>query len=98
MESSPGLARFGEIVARDDFSLDHAALHIGAWEYPRRDLEAYRDMLDDIADRVARDVERASNGAGRARAISDWLFDRVGSSAHLADYHDLRDTPSRVGV
>jgi len=30
MESSPGLARFAEVVVRDDFSLDHAALLIGA--------------------------------------------------------------------
>ncbi len=104
MESSPGLARFGEIVARDDFSLDHAALHIGAWEYPRRDLEAYRDMLDEIADRVAPDVERASNGAGRARAISDWLFDRLGYAGNLDDYYDPRNTflceviDRRVGI
>src|SRR6188472_818441 len=49
MEPSPGLARFSEVVARDDFALDHAALLIGAWDYPERDLEAYREMLDGIA-------------------------------------------------
>ena len=45
MEPSPGLARFAEVVSRDDFPLDHAALLIGAWDYPDRDLEAYRDHL-----------------------------------------------------
>src|SRR5437588_6234379 len=39
MESSPGLARFTDVVARDDFTLDQAALLIGAWEYPERDIE-----------------------------------------------------------
>src|SRR5690349_15574540 len=52
MEASPGLTRFSEVVARDDFALDHAALLIGAWDYPERDLEGYREMLDAIADRI----------------------------------------------
>ena len=67
MEPSPGLTRFSEVVGKDDFALDHAALLIGAWDYPRRDLEMYRDMLDGIAERVAPDVARAANGSGRAR-------------------------------
>ena len=71
MEPSPGLARFSEVVGRDDFSLDHAALLIGAWDYPERDLEAYREMLDGIASSRRPDVARAPNGIGRARAISD---------------------------
>ena len=92
MEPSPGLARFAEVVAREDFTLDHAALLIGAWEYPRRDLEAYRDMLDRIADRVAPDVERATGAAERAHAISDWLFGRMGFAGNADDYYDPRNT------
>ena len=104
MESSPGLARFAAVVERDDFSLDHAALLIGAWEYPRRDLDAYRDMLDDIARRAAPDVERAESGVSRAQAISDWLFERMGFSGNDADYYDPRNTflcdviDRRVGI
>jgi len=104
MESSPGLGRFAEIVARDDFSLDHAALLIGAWEYPRRNLESYRELLDEIADKVAPDVGRATNGISRARAISDWLFDRMGFAGNLEDYYDPRNSflaevlDRRVGI
>jgi regulator of sirC expression with transglutaminase-like and TPR domain len=104
MESSPGLARFAEVVVRDDFSLDHAALLIGAWEYPRRDLDAYREMLDEIAERAAPDVERAPSGVSRARAISDWLFDRMGFTGNLDDYYDPRNSflceviDRRVGI
>jgi regulator of sirC expression with transglutaminase-like and TPR domain len=104
MESSPGLARFAEVVVRDDFSLDHAALLIGAWEYPRRDLDAYREMLDEIAERAAPDVERAASGVSRARAISDWLFDRMGFTGNLDDYYDPRNSflceviDRRVGI
>jgi regulator of sirC expression with transglutaminase-like and TPR domain len=79
-------------VARDDFALDHAALLIGAWDYPERDLEAYREMLDRIAKRVAPDVERAADGIGRARAISDHLFDRLGFSGNQVDYYDPKNS------
>ena len=92
MERSPGLTRFAEVVARDDFHLDHAALLIGAWDYPERDLEEYRELLDTIADRVAPDVGRATNGIGRARAISDWLFDRMGFAGATDNYYDPRNS------
>ena len=92
MEPSPGLSRFAEVVRRDDFLLDQAALLIGAWEYPQRDLEDYREALDAIAARCAPDVARAPNGIGRARAISDHLFDRLGYSGNTSDYYDPRNT------
>src|SRR4029077_10071330 len=78
MELSPGLAKFTEVVGRDDFTLDPAALLIGAWEYPERDLEDYKSLLDEIAEQTLPDVQNASGGIGRARAISDHLFDRMG--------------------
>jgi regulator of sirC expression with transglutaminase-like and TPR domain len=89
------LSRFAEVVARDDFGLDSAALLIGAWEGPIRDedaLEKYRDMLDDLATQVADDVHRAPNGIARARAISDLLFDRIGFSGNTSDYYDPRNS------
>ena len=92
MERSPGLSRFADVVARDDFSLDHAALLIGAWDYPERDLETYRDLLDSIAERARPDVARARDGIGRARAISDWLFDRLGYAGNIEDYYDPRNS------
>ncbi|HUS32391.1 MAG TPA: transglutaminase-like domain-containing protein [Kofleriaceae bacterium] len=79
-------------MARDDFSLDHAALLIGAWDYPERDLERYREMLDEISARCAPDVARAPNGIGRARAISEHLFDRLGFSGNNSDYYDPRNS------
>ncbi len=92
MEDSPGLSRFSEVVCREDFHLDHAALLIGAWDFPERDLETYRDSLDGIASRVGPDVARASNGIGRARAISDWLFDRMGYTGNTDDYYDPKNS------
>jgi regulator of sirC expression with transglutaminase-like and TPR domain len=104
MEPSPGLTRFSEVVGRDDFQLDHAALLIGAWDYPQRDLDAYREELDGIASHVGPDVERATNGIGRARAISDWLFDRMGYTGNTDDYYDPKNSflaeviDRRVGI
>lgn len=92
MEVSHELARFTELVRRDDFPLDAAALQIGAWEYPDRDLERYRGMLDQIAERAAPEVARAADGSGRARAISDCLFGRLGFSGNVADYYDPRNS------
>lgn len=104
MEGSPGLVRFTEVVARDDFQLDQAALLIGAWDYPERNLEEYRAQLDRIAHRVAPQVEAATSGIGRARAISDWLFDHLGFSGNTDDYFDPRNSflcevlDRRVGI
>jgi regulator of sirC expression with transglutaminase-like and TPR domain len=92
MASTVGLSRFSEVVARDDFALDHAALLIGAWDYPERNLERYREQLDAIAQRVAPEVADASSGIGRARAISGCLFDRLGFCGNTGDYYDPRNS------
>src|SRR5688572_18786731 len=92
MDSSPGLVRFAEVVAREDFPLDHAALLIGAWDYPERDPARYREQLDEIASFTAPEVSRASSGIGRARAISDCLFERLGFCGNTDDYYDPRNS------
>jgi regulator of sirC expression with transglutaminase-like and TPR domain len=80
------------VVSRDDFQLDQVALLIGAWDHPERDLETYREMLDGIAERVRPDVARAPDGSARARAISEWLFDRLGYAGNTDDYYDPRNS------
>jgi len=92
MDGSPELGRFAEVVARDDFPLDHAAMLIGAWDYPERDLAAYRDQLDSMASYAQGEVTRATGGIGRARAISDCLFDRLGFCGNVGDYYDPRNS------
>jgi len=92
MVGSPELDRFAEVISCDDFPLDHAALLIGAWDYPERDLAGYRNQLDAIARCVEPDVVRATGGIGRARAISDGLFDRLGFHGNTGDYYDPRNS------
>jgi regulator of sirC expression with transglutaminase-like and TPR domain len=92
MEGSPGLSRFAEVVGRDDFMLDQAALLIGAWDYPERDLDIYRSQLDAIAGYAQPEVGRAHGGIARARAISDCLFDRMGFYGNTDDYYDPRNS------
>jgi regulator of sirC expression with transglutaminase-like and TPR domain len=92
VDRSPGLARFAEVVSREDIPLDQAALLIGAWDYPSRDLDRYRDQLDAIAGELTLDVARAAGGIGRARAISDHLFERLGFSGNTYDYYDPRNS------
>jgi len=92
MDGSAELGRFAEVVARDDFPLDHAALLIGAWDYPARDLAAYRNRLDTIARAAAPEVAEATGAHGRARAISDCLFERLGFHGNTGDYYDPRNS------
>lgn len=92
MQGSNGLSEFSAIVSRDDFTLDQAALLIGSWDYPERDLVAYRALLDDIARRAAPEVARAPSGIARARAISDCLFDHLGFAGNTTDYYDPRNS------
>src|SRR5262245_46127604 len=91
MDAVP-LERFAAIVNRDDFSLDAAALQIGAWDFPARDLESYRKRLDELAQQAAIDVAQASSGLERATAISDLLFDRIGFAGNTDDYYDPRNS------
>ena len=92
MEQSLGLVRFSELVMHDDFALDHAALLVGDWDHPGRDLDQYRAQLDAIAAFSAPEVARAVNGIGRARAISDCLFERLGFHGNTDDYYDPRNS------
>jgi regulator of sirC expression with transglutaminase-like and TPR domain len=92
MVGRPELDRFAEIVSSDDFPLDHAALLIGAWDYPERDLGGYRGQLDAIARSVEPEVARAGGGVARARAISDCLFERLGFRGNTGDYYDPRNS------
>ncbi len=104
MDVSPGLLRFAEVVSREDFALDHAALLIGEWDYPDRELGPYYAQLDAIASATAPAVEQATTGIGRARAISDQLFDRLGFAGNTLDYYDPRNSyladvlARRVGI
>jgi regulator of sirC expression with transglutaminase-like and TPR domain len=92
VEDSPALAHFTEVVTREDFALDQAALLIGAWDYPERNLMEYRATIDEIAERTAPEVANATSGIGRARAISDCLFDRLGFCGNTDDYYDPRNS------
>ena len=80
------------MVGRDDFHLDQAALLIGAWDYPERNLDTYRSQLDVIAEIAAPFVSKAASGILRARAISDCLFDRLGFHGNVEDYYDPRNS------
>ena len=92
MERSPGLARFVDVVGRDDFQLDQAALLIGAWDFPERDLDRYRGELDRIAELAGPAVADAPSGILRARAISDCLFEHLGFRGNTDDYYDPRNS------
>lgn len=92
IDRSPGLSLFADVVCREDIPLDQATLLLGAWDYPARDPDLYRDRLDAIASEVAPDVACAIGGIGRARAISDHLFDRLGYAGNTYDYYDPRNS------
>lgn len=104
MDLSSELGRFAALVAEDDFPLDVAALLVGAWDHPGRELGSYQGQLDELAREVAPAVAAADDGAARARAISAYLFGRVGFRGNTEDYYDPRNSfltdvlDRRVGI
>ena len=92
MEPNQGLMQFARLVEKDEFALDQAALMIGAWDFPERDLDTYRAQLDTMAKIAGDGVAAAENGIARARAISDMLFDRMGFAGNTTDYYDPRNS------
>ncbi|MCX5742326.1 MAG: transglutaminase-like domain-containing protein [Proteobacteria bacterium] len=97
MSERLALERFREIVGRDDFPLDVAALQIGAWDHldhPDHPDHVATSLarLDDLAEDAIDDVHRATSAIGRARAISAALFDRAGFVGNTDDYYDPRNS------
>jgi regulator of sirC expression with transglutaminase-like and TPR domain len=86
------LSRFTAVVSQGDFALDHAALLIGAWDYPDRDLDLYRGRLDELAGGVRASVDAAPSAMARAKLISDHLFVHHGFRGNGEDYHDPRNS------
>ena len=90
---APGSQRFAEVVARDDFPLDHAALLIGAWDYPERDLERYRDAARRDRAVTDRPGGRARDQRHRPRPRDQRLAVRPARvPGNTGDYYDPRNS------
>ena len=98
--------RFALLMAQDPqtISLDEAALLVAAEEYPRLDIAAHQERLDEmaraLADRVARELEPRR----LAQVLSDHLFGHLGFRGNVGDYYDPRNSylnevlDRRVGI
>lgn len=73
------------LLEDQDIQLDHAALELAAADRARRDLDAARDQLDDLAARLA---PRARNGLAsrRADALVGLLAESEEFTGAVADY------------
>lgn len=94
------------MVSRDDeqINLAEAALLIAAEEYPRLDVEAYLDKLDQFGDLAREQVSGSHDVVDLISALNSTLFDRLGFRGNRESYYDPRNSflneviDRRVGI
>jgi regulator of sirC expression with transglutaminase-like and TPR domain len=86
--------RFAEVISRDDEFLDlaEAALLIAAEEYPRLNVAAYLDKLDQMGDIAREQANGARTALDFISAINTTLFDELGFRGNIDNYYDPRNS------
>ncbi len=87
-------AQFGEIVARDEDSLelDRAALLIAAEEYPNLNVEEYLSLLDEIGEQARAQDDFFAAPLTRIMLLSNLLFDELEFRGNAENYYDARNS------
>ncbi len=87
-------AQFGEIVARDEDSLelDRATLLIAAEEYPNLDVEEFLSLLDEIGEQARAGDDFFAAPLTRIMRLSHLLFDELEFRGNAENYYDARNS------
>ncbi len=87
-------AQFGEIVARDEDSLelDRAALLIAAEEYPNLNVEEYLSLLDHMGEQARAQDDFFADPLTRIMRLSNLLFDELEFRGNAENYYDARNS------
>ncbi|HEY7544828.1 MAG TPA: transglutaminase-like domain-containing protein, partial [Blastocatellia bacterium] len=86
--------RFRDVVSQEDHLIDlaEAALLIAAEEYPRLDVDLYKEKLDRFAD-IARERARGlTHTRDVISALNETLFDEIGFHGNREHYYDPRNS------
>lgn len=68
--------------------LDRAALLIGEWDFPQRELAPYLAQLDALGRRAQLRIDRGPDSAiGRAKSIATTLFEEAGFAGNVVDFY-----------
>ncbi len=90
--ASGGLARFAELVTREQFGLAEACLLIAEDRYPGLDAAACVARLDAIAATVRGRVPADASAAERVAAINRHLFEELSFTGNAEAYYDPRNS------
>lgn len=87
-------AQFGEIVARDEDSLelDRATLLIAAEEYPNLNVEEFLSLLDEIGEQARARDDFFAAPLTRIMRLSHLLFDELEFRGNAENYYDARNS------
>ncbi len=89
---SPQLDRFAELVSRDQFNLAEASLMLAQDVYPRIEISAYLERLDDIAAAIRGRLARDAFAEQKVLALNYYLFNDMRFSGNVEDYYDPRNS------
>ncbi len=86
--------RFREIVSQEDLRIDlaEAALLIAAEEYPRLDVELYKEKLDRFSDMARERARGATLARAVISALNETLFEDIGFHGNRDHYYDPRNS------
>jgi regulator of sirC expression with transglutaminase-like and TPR domain len=90
--ASGGLARFAELVTREQFGLAEACLLIAEDRYPGLDAAACVARLDAIAATVRGRLPADASAAERVAAINRHLFEELSFTGNAEAYYDPRNS------
>ncbi len=86
--------RFREIVSQEEHRIDlaEAVLLIAAEEYPRLDIELYKEKLDRFADIACERARGAMLARDIISALNETLFEDIGFHGNRDHYYDPRNS------
>ena len=89
---SPGLERFAELVATDQFNLAEAGLLVAQDAYPQLDVARYLARLDDIAAAIRNRVASDAFAEQKVLALNRYLFGELRFVGNVDNYYDPRNS------
>jgi len=89
---SSNLARFAEIMTREQFDLAEAGLLLAGDAYPDLDVDAGLARLDGMAGAVRSRLAADAFPEQKATSLNHYLFQELGFSGNSSDYFDPRNS------
>ena len=78
---------WSDLMAQPDPDLERGAFLVALYRYPDLDIPAYRTLLDDLAEQVRPQVDKAK-GFERSVTLTRFMFEELGYQGNHEEYYD----------